>query len=98
MIMKTYTPSEYTKFGAVALSVVHPLDEFPRPLKNHQHLVNDEHARMISEAINKAEKAIEESYKSEWNTIGKRLLTLKMRIRTRKPLVNKSIFGKAAPG
>ena len=75
LFSKKYKSTEYTKFREVALRVIDPLDQFPKPLKNQQPHIDDTHARMIADAVRKAKEASERANDDEWNTVGKRLLT-----------------------
>ena len=75
LLSKNYKSTEYTRWRDVALSVIDPLDEFPRPSKNHQPNIEESHARLIADAVQKAKDVADRRNNSEWSTAGKRLLS-----------------------
>ena len=74
-LSKNYKTTEYTRFRDVAISVIDPLDTFPHPSRNHQPIVEDSHARLIAEAVEKAREANSREAESDWSTVGKRQLS-----------------------
>ena len=75
LLSKNYKETEYTRWRDVNLSVIDPLDSFPRPSDNHTPVVEDSHAKVIAEAVKKAKEAAEKRSTSEWTTVGKRPLS-----------------------
>ena len=75
LLSKNYKETEYTRWRDVNLSVIDPLDTFPRPSDNHTPVVEDYHAKVIAEAVKKAKEAAEKRSTSGWTTVGKRPLS-----------------------
>ena len=75
LLTKNFKTTEYTTYREVAISIVDPLDEFPRPGNNSKVNINDSHARMISDAVKRAHESAAKPSDSEWNTVGKRFLS-----------------------
>ena len=75
ILSKNYKPTEYTRYREVAMSVIDPLDEFPRPNNAVPNTMDDSHAKVIADAIKNAKEAAAKSLETEWNTVGKRLLS-----------------------
>ena len=68
---KNYKVTEYTKYREISISMIDPLQEFPRPQKNSP-MLTDDHAKMVMEAVKKAQEAEKARNESEWSTAGKR--------------------------
>ena len=74
ILTKNYSPTHYSKYVFVDISVLDPLDLFPRPDKNHVPVVEESHAKMIADTVDRAKENARRQKDSEWKN-GKRILS-----------------------